>query len=244
MLDLALADANIGPFMNVVLAMLAWVVWAWACRALLDNPRGDPITGLIVLGMKVVSRVVHRTRWEGLEHLPAAREAGPLIVVCNHTAGVDPLLVQSACRFEVRWMMAMDMQVPFLEPFWEFARLINVNRKARDTTSAREALRHLASGGVVGVFPEGGIEKPARTLRRFHPGVGLLVAKSGAKVLPVWISGTPVVRHAWESLWTPGRARVRFGPLMDFSGKSLDSARITAEIRAWYVRVSGWPDTP
>jgi 1-acyl-sn-glycerol-3-phosphate acyltransferase len=192
--------------------------------------------------MQAYVRLVHRVQYEGLPFLPRGVSAGPLVVVCNHTAGIDPLLVQAACEFEVRWMMANDMRLPRFEPFWQLARAIGVDRQGRDTTSAREAIRHLKAGGVIGVFPEGGIERPPETLRPFFSGVGLIVARSGAPVLPVWIRGTPQVDRAWESLWTPSHARVTFGPLMR-PGPGEGPAEITQSVRAWFREVSGWPDT-
>lgn len=228
--------------LNAIFLGLCLLLWAWFCRWIMDNPRGDPVTGLILRGMEVYSALVHRVRYEGLEHVPAVVNAGPLVVVCNHTAGIDPVLVQAGRKFEVRWMMATDMRVPALEPIWELAHIIGVNRVGRDTTSAREALRHLRSGGVLGVFPEGGIERPHGTLRKFHPGVGFIVSRSGAPVLPVWIRGTPRVPRAWESFWTPSRSVVRFGPLMRFP-ESATPEDITHRLREWFRETSGWPDS-
>jgi 1-acyl-sn-glycerol-3-phosphate acyltransferase len=94
---------------------------------------------------------------------------------------------------------------------------------------------------VLGVFPEGGIERPAGTLRPFFPGVGLIIARSGAPVLPVWISGTPRTDTAWDSLLRTSRTRVVFGPLIRPVGR--DSEDIARQVRAWFKQVSGWPDT-
>lgn len=224
-----------------ILTCPAVLAWALVCRWLLHSPRQEPLVGLIYRGMQAYVRLLHRVRYEGLSEVPRGVGAGPLVVVCNHTAGIDPLLVQAACEFEVRWMMANDMRLPRFEPFWQFARIIGVDRQGRDTTSAREAIRHLKAGGVVGVFPEGGIERPPETLRPFYSGVGLIVSRSKAPVLPVWIRGTPQVDRAWESLWTPSRARVTFGPIMRPEANE-GPEEITRSVRAWFKQVSGWPD--
>lgn len=218
------------------------MAWALFCRWLLTNPRQEPLVGLIYRGMQAYVALLHRVRYEGLNHVPRGVSPGPLVVVCNHTAGIDPLLVQAACEFEVRWMMANDMRLPRFEPFWRFARIIGVDRQGRDTTSAREAIRHLKAGGVIGVFPEGGIERPPETLRPFFSGVGLIVSRSKAPVLPVWIRGTPQVDRAWESLWTQSAARVTFGPIMR-PGAGEGPEEVTQAVRAWFRDVSGWPDT-
>ena len=61
---------------------------------------------------------------EGAENIPSWHPGdplpGPLVVVGNHTAGIDPLLVQSACIFEIRWLMLSEMMVggPTLQALW------------------------------------------------------------------------------------------------------------------------------
>ncbi|WP_410961928.1 lysophospholipid acyltransferase family protein, partial [Salmonella sp. SAL4359] len=85
-----------------------------------------------------------------------------------------------------------------------------VDRYGREIAAAREAVRHLQSGGVVGIFPEGNLERPPCHILPFLPGVGLIVHRSGAPVIPVLISGTPQIDPAWSSLWRRSRAVVQF----------------------------------
>lgn len=154
------------------------------------------------------------------------------MLVVNHTAGVDPLLVQAACPFFIRWMMGRDMRARHLADIWEWVDIIDVDRKGRDTTSARAAIRVLREGGIVGIFPEGRIERPRGALLPFHPGVGMIVQAGGARVLPVFIQGTPDTRTAWGSLFRRGSARVRFGPVMQLPRAGAEET--TAAIRAWF----------
>ncbi|HWO94356.1 MAG TPA: lysophospholipid acyltransferase family protein [Dehalococcoidia bacterium] len=216
-----------------------WLAWALLCEALRNNPRGDATTGLVYHALRIYAFAFHRLRVAGMEHVPLDRRPGPLVVVCNHTAGIDPILVSAAVPFEIRWMMGRDMMRTDLRDIWEWLRIIPVNRKGRDFAGVREAIRHLSEGGVIGVFPEGGLERPPRRLRPFRHGVGFLISRSRARVLPVWITGTPQIDPAWASLRKPSRSRITFGPVMDFAGRSPEE--ITAEIEAWFARTSGWP---
>jgi len=225
-----------------MLWIAGWIGWAAVVAWLERNPRGDFVTGLAYRGSQVYSRFVQRLRIEGAHNIPDAVQAGPLIVVANHTAGVDPLLIQAACRFEIRWMMGSDMMHPVLNPLWEYFNIIGVNRTGRDSASAKEAIRHLSAGGVLGIFPEGGIEKPYGRLMPFMPGVGLIVARTKARVLPFFIEGTPRCENAFGSLLIRGRARVSVGPVMTFDG--LAAAETVKLIQAWFEARAGHPAEP
>lgn len=206
-----------------------------------SNP-GDTIeAGIVWRLFRLYVRVVHGLRVEGLEHVPGRKAGGPLIIVANHTAGVDPLLIQSMCRCEIRWMMANHMQVAELDWMWEIGKVIGVSGDGRDSTAAREAIRHVQAGGVLGIFPEGGLERPPRVLRPFLPGVGLIVSKTRAPVLCVLIDGTPQVDPAWASLWRFSRSRLRFLPPVNYAGSGLKAAAIAEDLERRFVDATGWP---
>lgn len=207
----------------------------------MDNPRRDFETGVAWRASQIYALLVHRVRVEGVEHFPDEPEPGPLVVVANHTAGVDPLLIQVACPFFIRWMMALDMRLPVMEWFWRWSQIISVDRDGREVAAARTAIHHLRQGGVVGIFPEGNLERPARHILPFLPGVGLIIAKSGARVLPAIIEGTPQVDPAWASLWRVSRSSVRFLEQVSYEGTGMGPAEIASDLRERFVEATGWP---
>lgn len=237
-----------------VLLALLWLLWALIAHLLTRNPRREPAAGLTLAFLRCYARWFHRMRVAGREHIPTSLHPGPLIVVCNHTAGVDPVLVQAAVPFEIRWMMARDMMPPALAGLWAFTGVIPVNRAGADMTAARQALRYLAEGdphttrghpGVIGIYPEGGIERPARTILPFQPGVGLLIHKSKAPVLQVIIDGTPQTPTAWGSLFQRSTRAVslRFLPVKDYGPTGLSAAAIAEDLRDRLISETGWPAT-
>lgn len=212
-----------------------------ACRWMMDNAREDVPTGLATLLGKFLATFIHRCRVEGREHLPTSRHPGPLVVVVNHTAGIDPVLVQVACPFYIRWIMANRMRLPQFEAVWQFFEIIGIDQESRDAAAIRASLRVLNEGGVLGIFPEGGIERPARQLRPFAPGVGLLVSRGKARVLPVVIDGTPATPTAWGSLFRPSHARVRFFPVIDYPALNMSASEIVKDLQTRYLAWTGWP---
>ena len=203
-------------------------------------------TGATLLTFLLYSRLVHGVRYEGLHHLPWTKEPGPLLLVANHTAGVDPVLIQAACPFEIRWMMADDMALERFAGFWKFARIIFVDRRQGDAKAAALAMAHLRDGGVIGVFPEGRIERPPGEIHPFMPGIGVFAKRTGATILPVFVSGTPYARTAWGSLWRPSRSRVVFLESVSYRNSKLNARQIAHDLRTRIASVGPWPlnDSP
>ena len=143
-------------------------------------------------------------------------KSGPAILVCNHTSGLDPHLLQSPCRRLITWMMAQDYyDQPYLKTVFDQLGVIPVTRSGRDTAATRAALRALENGQLVGIFPEGRIET-SREMFPFQVGVALLALKSGVPVYPAFLDGTQRNKKMLTALLTPQRARVIFGDEVQF----------------------------
>ena len=225
---LAIAAASLG------LLWMAFVRWARTV------PGGEPGIGFIWLADRVYCRFMHRAAVSGREHVPTTNAPGGLVVVSNHTGPIDALAIQAACRFQIRWIMAVDMMVPALQWLWKRNPVIAVSRNGRDSGPVREAIRHVKAGGVVGVFPEGAIVQPRHELRPFHEGVGLIISRTRAPVLLVWVTGTPDSPRMGEALSTRSRTRVVFLDLIEFE-KGTRPATIARSLRERLAEASGWP---
>ena len=247
-----------GAILISALAILAWLLFAAACSALRrHSPRADIPGQLIWAVLVAYVHLMHRVRYSGLELIPRAtpipgapgtwrNSPGPLIIVANHTAGIDPILLNRACSFDIRWMMLRTMMPPSLNWFWTWLGIIAVGPTGQDAQAARIAIRHLkdgggGGGGVIGVFPEGGIERPHRHIMPFEPGIGLLVSRSKARVLLAVIDGTPKAPNAYLSLCIPSRSHVRFIALIDYAHTNLGAAEIAADLHERVRAALGWP---
>ncbi|MEM1166782.1 MAG: lysophospholipid acyltransferase family protein [Planctomycetota bacterium] len=239
----------------LALGWAALAVAAWWINSATLRDTDEVLLHFLLRFTQTYTRVLHKVRYEGLEHVPrrtfASHPPGggwvsddepPIIVVCNHTAGIDPLLVQCGMPFEVRWMMAEDMRLPVLEWFWRVSRVIFVDRERQSGTSVRAAVAHLKHGGCIGIFPEGHIARPPETLLPFKEGIGLLVRRAKAMVLPVVISGTPPRDPAWASLWLASESVVRFLPPINYAHSKLSAAEIRTDIFERFKGATGWPE--
>ncbi len=122
----------------------------------------------------------------GAEHIPD----GGLIVASNHLSHLDPAVVTTSVGREVRYIALDELfgRVWF-DAVTLFFGAIPTNREGAPLGPLREAISHVLSGGVVGVFPEGtrvaywGETRPKR-------GAAWLSWMTGVPLLPVTVHGT------------------------------------------------------
>ncbi|MBM4113871.1 MAG: 1-acyl-sn-glycerol-3-phosphate acyltransferase [Phycisphaerae bacterium] len=184
----------------------------------------------------------HRVRFVGFRKVP--REIGPegMILVSNHASLVDPLILQALTVASVRWMMDRSFMSSGGNWFWRRTRVIPVEFGPKDADAFAEAIAHVKAGGVLGVFPEGGLPRPPRELRPFLPGVGAIVARTKAPVLLVWVDGGPRAPSVGESLFRRSEITVTVVDVVRFEGREArDVKGITARLRERIAAASGWP---
>lgn len=141
-------------------------------------------------------------RIAGRENFP---RGGPLIVVGNHTAAMEVVLMTVYCPWLVEFMGSTDIPHDRL-----MARVIGlygfipVFRGNVSPSSMQAGIDVLRQGGVLGVFPEGGIWEPA--IRRAQPGVAWLSHHAQAPVLPI---GFGSMQGALKKLFTLKRPTLK-----------------------------------
>jgi 1-acyl-sn-glycerol-3-phosphate acyltransferase len=121
--------------------------------------------------------------------------------------------------------------------FYKSVKVIPVNRTGNDTASIRTALRALADGACIGMFPEGGISEDGR-LREGRQGVALLALMSGATVVPAYIQGTRPHAGMLQDFLRFDKVTLYFGRPLRFddlkghgeSARNAATGRIMAEI--------------
>ena len=200
---------------------------------------GDSPTALIWLLNKIYVRVIHHVQASGTATIPRTSHPGKLIVVCKHQSPIDPLLVQSQCRFKIRWLMAREYMSPELDFIWKYSQVIPVARDGKDSVALRTALRCLRDDGVIGIFPEGGIHNPRNAIHPFAEGIGAMIAISKAKVLLVTVDGTPQNDEMEDAIFERSRSTVAFLDLIQYPESSTKS-EITNDLRRRLSEATGW----
>ena len=169
--------------------------------------------------------------------LPAT---GPAILIANHTCNIDHCLLQAGTGRQLGFMIAREFYDYWaFHPFCRMIRCIPVNRDGRDLSATRSALRALAEGRVLPVFPEGRITPSSgRELGEGKPGVAYLALRAGVPVVPAYLWGTPPSKKFLVSLTTPTHTRVLYGPPIDPAKFRTDPAEGKEGERAAIARVT------
>ncbi len=142
---------------------------------------------------------------------------GPVLVVCDHTSMGDPLVLLATAGRHIHFMMAEEIySIPHLR--WAFRNFgcIPIRRGKQDIQAVKEMLKGLKKGKVMGLFPEGGLDR--HRLEEGHMGIGYLALKTGAPVVPasiVWEKPRPL--SMIRTLLIPCRARFLYGPALFFA---------------------------
>ena len=147
----------------------------------------------------VITRFVYRFKVRGDEHIPTE---GAAILVCNHVAFVDPVLLMAASPRPIRFIMDHKIfAMPLLGWFFKLAKAIPIAPQREDPAAYEAAFakaREVLEGGdLLCIFPEGALTGDGE-LGEFKGGVMKLLESN-----PV-----PVVPLALQNLWGSYFSRV------------------------------------
>ena len=246
---------------NNILNALFMVVGALAAGALLGAGLSIPVLFGVAAAMNAVVALyiyrlvpefllrfivwmlvhtVYRLRTEGMEHIPAD---GPAVIVCNHVSLVDALVIAAASRRPIRFVM--DHRIfrwPVLSFVFRHSRAIPIAPAREDPALMEAAFREVASalatGELVGLFPEGKITSDGE-LCPFRPGISRILEANPVPVIPM------ALRGLWGSMFSrkdgpvlsrPFR-RGLFSPIELVAGPALDAE--TVSLPALESRVAG-----
>ncbi len=146
-----------------------------------------------IMGIRWVLFAIYRPKVVGLDNIPTE---GGAILVCNHVSLLDGPLLYSVCSRNIQYLAYGPMVPWMLEGCARESKLIKIKpgNPKNIIKALREARETLCNGGLVGIFPEGGISRNGQ-MRHFEP--GFLSILKGAKnpdgspipVIPVHLGG-------------------------------------------------------
>jgi 1-acyl-sn-glycerol-3-phosphate acyltransferase len=142
-------------------------------------------------------RILHRERMI---------QSGPVILAMNHQSFLDPPLAGTTCDRAIYFLARRTLlDLPVLGWLLPKLNVIPVNQEGVDRNALKVLIRLIRDGNCALVFPEGS-RTPDGSLQPAQPGLGLIIAKTLAPVVPLRIFG------AFDAWPIGGRIRI-FRPI-------------------------------
>jgi 1-acyl-sn-glycerol-3-phosphate acyltransferase len=165
------------------------------------------------LGFRAMYRIYFRWRIFNADRVP---QSGGVILACNHASFLDPPLVGSGLHRGINYMARDSLfRFPGIGALLHSWQAVPVDRDGGGAAGLKAILERLLAGGGIILFPEGtrtrdGNLQPARS------GIGLVVIKSNAPVVPVRTFGTFEAYGRHVKFPRPRRVAVKYGRPMQF----------------------------
>jgi 1-acyl-sn-glycerol-3-phosphate acyltransferase len=157
-----------------------------------------------------IARIAFQYRAFGQENLI---EEGPAIMAANHQSYLDPPLVGITCRKELYYLARKTLfEKKLFGPIIARVNARPVDLSRGDISALRTVINLLKEGHRTLIFPEG-TRSLTGQIQQARPGIGMIVAKTLAPVVPMRIFGS---FEAW-----PKGGKIRPRPITVVVGKPL-----------------------
>ncbi len=163
-------------------------------------------------------RLVYATyfRWRVLkpERVP---ESGAVLLASNHASFLDPPLVGSGLKRECTFL-ARDTLFRYRFSRWLLTRwqAVPIDREGGGAAGMKRIIEALGRGRAVILFPEGTRTRDGK-LQPVRSGVGLIVARTEAPVVPVRVWGTFEAYGRHVRVPKPKRVTIKYGHPLHFT---------------------------
>jgi len=181
----------------------------------------NPSYYLAWLVFRAVYRFYFRWRVFNPERVPAQ---GPVILAANHASFLDPPLVGSGLERDINYLARDTLfRFPGMGALLRSWNAVPVDRDGAGAAGLKAILDRLLAGGAIILFPEGTRSADGQ-LRPARSGIGLIVLKSTAPVVPVRVFGTYAAYGRQITIPRPLRVAVKYGQPMDFANLRAEAA--------------------
>ena len=133
----------------------------------------------------IIFKLFFRLKVTGQQNIP---QDGPFIIVANHSSLLDPVILGVSIKPKIIFVAAAYLfEISWLGYLLRKANSIPVQRE-NDIKAIKQSLKILQKGGVLGIFPEGGIDRQKNNLP-VRAGAAYLATKVGVPIVPIKIKG-------------------------------------------------------
>ena len=131
--------------------------------------------------------LLYRPEFEGRNNIP---KSGSVILAGNHTNNLDAAIMLAGPKRVVHMLAKKELfKSKISNAFFRSMGCIPVNRKIHDENAKSEAIEALKNNEVIGIFPEGTVNRTNDIILPFKYGAVSFAKKTGAYIVPFTITG-------------------------------------------------------
>lgn len=131
-------------------------------------------------------KIIFRPKYIGLENIP---KNGRFILAGNHTNYFDCILLLSSSKRVIHFLAKDSLAKGSLGFIFKSLGIIPVNRRIHDKNALKNAIITLEEDKVVGIFPEGTINKTKDLVMPFKIGAIKMSKETKSNIVPFVITG-------------------------------------------------------
>ena len=142
--------------------------------------------GIIRIFLKINVYLFLNPKVKGREHIS---KEGSIVLAGNHTSWLDPLLLITVVPRKVHFLAKIELFKGIEGFVVRQMGCIPVNRKIHDKDSLKNAKEELRMGEVIGIFPEGTINRSDDIVMPFKIGAVKMSSDTDSILVPFIITG-------------------------------------------------------
>lgn len=137
--------------------------------------------------LKVLFKVLFHPRIIGIDNLPKDEN---YVLAGNHTKWLDPIMLIAIIPKQVHFLAKDSLFKGITKPFLKGVGAIPVNRKIHDHQALESAIKALNEKDIIGIFPEGTINREKKTpTLPFKIGAVKMANVTNTSIVPFVITG-------------------------------------------------------
>ena len=131
-------------------------------------------------------KLLFQPKYTGLENIP---KEGPVVLAGNHTGYLDCGFLISSTKRTVHFLAKKQLLDGPKKLFFGNMGIIPVDRSIHDKGALHAAIEALNNGEIIGIFPEGTINKTDDVIMPFKIGAVKMAYEAKCQVVPFVITG-------------------------------------------------------
>lgn len=136
--------------------------------------------------ISILFKFLYRPTIIGLENIP---KTGAIVLAGNHTKWLDPIMLIAVNKRQVHFLAKDELFHGKTKLIVKGMGCISVNRKIHDKAALIQGYKTLEKGNVIGIFPEGTINRTKDIVMPFKIGAVKMAKETDSRLVPFIITG-------------------------------------------------------